>query len=285
MSITQFFRDTLGASLKNSRWSWGAFEQASKCVFVRVWGDEIRSPGGREQVLVYRKNPMVHSAGDAERLEHLHAIENGAQGLGVICRAQNPRTDGVRRIADFRRDVLLLLGDLVEDDSGKYTYITARIPVTEFARTRTGHSPLTEDLQAIMTRSAVDSTSRHALVDARVGQGAFRADVLRLWYNRCAVTGSTILDAIRASHIKPWRDSTDEERLDPMNGLPLVASLDALFDTGLLSFEDSGGMLVSSELSEREREIYGLIGQRLTRTPPAKTAAYLRYHRSRFFRE
>ena len=57
--------------------------------------------------------------------------------------------------------------------------------------------------------------------------------VLKIWGNRCCVTGSTTLDAIRASHIKPWRRSSNQERLDPYNGLPLVATLDALFDAGM----------------------------------------------------
>ncbi len=187
--------------------------------------------------------------------------------------------------ADFQKDMLLQLGPLVEDDEGKYAYVTGRISTSELARTRTAHSPLSEDLQTIISRTTADSTSRNALVDARVGQGAFRSAVLRLWHHRCAVTGSTTLDAIRASHVKPWRDSTNEERLDPMNGLPLVANLDALFDAGLISFEDSGGMLVSSSLSQYEREIYGVVGKALVRPPSTRTAAYLQYHRSKLLRK
>ena len=61
--------------------------------------------------------------------------------------------------------------------------------------------------------------------------------------------------ALEASHIKPWADSNDSERLDPNNGLLLTASLHKLFDAGLISFEDSGKMLVSSKLSQSEREI------------------------------
>jgi putative restriction endonuclease len=38
---------------------------------------------------------------------------------------------------------------------------------------------------------------------------------------------------LRASHIKPWSDCSNRERLDPLNGLLLVAHIDALFDNGL----------------------------------------------------
>lgn len=71
--------------------------------------------------------------------------------------------------------------------------------------------------------------------------------------NSCAVSGSTVLDAIRASHNKPWRNANDNERLDPFNGLPLIASFDALFDVGLIAFDENGCLLVSSRLPESER--------------------------------
>lgn len=55
------------------------------------------------------------------------------------------------------------------------------------------------------------STEREAFLFARLGQGTFRSGVLKQWNNRCAITGASI--AVRASHIKPWRSSTDAERL------------------------------------------------------------------------
>ncbi|WP_245431366.1 HNH endonuclease signature motif containing protein, partial [Rhodoplanes roseus] len=42
------------------------------------------------------------------------------------------------------------------------------------------------------------------------------------------MTGCEVEDVLRASHIKPWRDASDQERLDPRNGLLLSATLDAL---------------------------------------------------------
>jgi HNH endonuclease len=154
----------------------------------------------------------------------------------------------------------------------------------ELAHTPTGHSTLPEDLSAIISSQAVDNTTKRALIDARVGQGAFRYSVLLLWNNRCAVTTSCTREAIRASHIRPWRDSTNAQRLDPANGLPLVASLDALFDAGLISFEDSGRMIVSPRLSAQERAIYGLVDRTLNQPPPPETAIYLQYHRTSCFR-
>ncbi|HEY7157698.1 MAG TPA: HNH endonuclease [Gemmataceae bacterium] len=143
---------------------------------------------------------------------------------------------------------------------------------------------LIEDINDIQNSNR-DSTTKEALVKARKGQGVFRTQVLQRWGNACAVTGSLTLDAIRASHIKPWKQSSDAERLDPANGLPLVASLDALFDRGLISFEGSGKMIVSGRLSKQERRIFGITGRALMQKPAPETAKYLKYHRQYRFQK
>ena len=114
------------------------------------------------------------------------------------------------------------------------------------------------DLRRILTDKNINGTTKLALVEARIGQGKFREGVLAQWNNECAVTGAKTVAVIRASHIKPWCESTDKDRLDPANGLPLAASLDALFDRGLISFADSGKMLISNQLSADERLLFGL---------------------------
>lgn len=121
-------------------------------------------------------------------------------------------------------------------------------------------------------------TDRQALVKARVGQGIFRDQVLRLWSYECAVTGCGVQQALRASHIKPWSISTDQERLDPYNGLPLLATLDALFDKHLIAFDRTGRMLVSPDLSATERDLLLPRQRKLQRSPDARTAKFLREH-------
>src|SRR5207302_8771754 len=100
--------------------------------------------------------------------------------------------------------------------------------------------------------------------------------------NCCSVTGSKIAMAIEASHIKPWREASNPERLDPNNGLPLIASLHALFDAGLISFDSSGKLLTSSNLTKAEQEIFGIIEKSLRKKPNAKMAEYLAYHRMQY---
>jgi hypothetical protein len=108
---------------------------------------------------------------------------------------------------------------------------------------------LEQDLEEIEAQQGIDRTTKKALVDARRGQGKFRTQVLKCWGDRCSVTSSAIWPAIRASHIKPWRESNNTERLDPYNGLPLIANFDALFDAGLISFDADGKLLTAPELT------------------------------------
>jgi predicted restriction endonuclease len=56
-----------------------------------------------------------------------------------------------------------------------------------------------------------------------------------------------------ASHIVPWRDSNDEEKLDVNNGILLSPNYDALFDKHLISFMDSGDILLSDKLTDAQR--------------------------------
>ncbi len=61
----------------------------------------------------------------------------------------------------------------------------------------------------------------------------------------CRVTHIAKPDYLIASHIKPWRHSDNEERLDGENGLMLCPNIDLLSDRGLISFEDTGDVIIS----------------------------------------
>ena len=92
--------------------------------------------------------------------------------------------------------------------------------------------------------SKIPDTQREAIILARVGQGKFRANVQSV-ERACRVTKVERLEHLVASHTKPWRDSTNEERLDGENGLLLTPTIDHLFDKGFISFEDKGDLIVS----------------------------------------
>lgn len=274
--ITQFFEKTLGVKLNNPRQSWGAIDADSNRVFLRIWEDQIENDGNGLKVKVYWNEKRNKSHGYAERLKHLAVIQNGANGIGILCEAKDPNTTGERAIKIFDDEQLILLGNLSEDDKFRYARIVKCFPISELAE-----STLVSDIKEIISKTT-DPTTVQALVNARVGQGKFGLEVRKLWNRRCSVTGSSTKAALEASHIKRWADSNDTERLDPNNGLLLTANLHKLFDAGLISFEDSGEMIVSSKLSQSEREIFGLAERKLIKTPSPQTAHYLLHHRTKF---
>ena len=138
-----------------------------------------------------------------------------------------------------------------------------------------------EDVKSILGFDGSLGTTKEQLVLARIGQGVFRKSVLSRWNYRCAVTGSSLV--VRASHIKPWRACDDSERLDPNNGLPLVATLDALFDSQLITFKPSGVIQMSERIPTFERKCLGITADmKLRREPTLEMRAYLESHLENF---
>ncbi|NCC53623.1 MAG: HNH endonuclease [Spartobacteria bacterium] len=92
-------------------------------------------------------------------------------------------------------------------------------------------------------------TEVERMVRQRVGQQVFRDSLMDYWGGACAVTGITVPELLRASHIKAWADCTsDADRLNIFNGLLLSAHLDALFDRGLMTFDREGNARFSSAI-------------------------------------
>lgn len=171
-----------------------------------------------------------------------------------------------------REEALAILESIPSDDrTPTWTRIRAEIapPETE---------TIGRDLSNLMAQTNVKTTMKEQLIKARVGQGLFRTQVERYWEGGCAVSGCVLKDVLRASHIKSWADSSDNERLDPNNGLLLTADLDALFDRGLISFAGNGEMLVSKLVTEQNRELFRL-PRPLRKPPSSQQQKFLTYHR------
>jgi hypothetical protein len=126
----------------------------------------------------------------------------------------------------------------------------------------------------------LDVTTRQALVNARLGQGGYRRRMLTLWNGRCAVTGCSIEAVLVASHAKPWAQATNSERLDHYNGLLLSASLDRLFDRGLISFANDGRMLFSAEIDDEELARIGISRDSTLRSVHERHLPFLASHRA-----
>jgi putative restriction endonuclease len=98
--------------------------------------------------------------------------------------------------------------------------------------------------QDLVNDSTVQETDRMAIIRARNGQGLFKERVSKI-ESRCRITGVENPVHLVASHCKPWRDSTNEERRNGENGLLLTPSIDHLFDRGFIGFENNGKLIIS----------------------------------------
>ena len=124
------------------------------------------------------------------------------------------------------------------------------------------------------------TTEVERIVKQRIGQDTFRQALMDYWGNACAVTGIEFPAILRASHAKPWADcTTDSERLDVYNGFLLTANLDALFDRGLISFDDDGLMIFSAEIPSEVRDELGLTEPLQLRWLSEQHREYLCWHR------
>ncbi|MDO8476054.1 MAG: HNH endonuclease [Candidatus Rokubacteria bacterium] len=130
------------------------------------------------------------------------------------------------------------------------------------------------------------STEAERLVLQRIGQDIFRRGLLEYWDGSCAITGLSMPDLLRASHIKPWVDcGSDAERLDVFNGFLLAPHLDAVFDAGFISVAEDGSVLLSNVLPADARAILGLELPLKVRGLHHAHERYLLWHRAKVFRK
>jgi putative restriction endonuclease len=136
--------------------------------------------------------------------------------------------------------------------------------------------------EQLWQRTDIGPRERRHLINARIGQGVFRERV-ELMETACRVTGIVDRRYLRATHIKPWKDADDSEKLDGANGLLLSPHIHHLFDRGHISFADDGTLLISRHLNPYVRKAWGL-----ERPVPAhpftlEQRSHLGYHRQQIF--
>jgi putative restriction endonuclease len=94
----------------------------------------------------------------------------------------------------------------------------------------------------------IGPTESTAMVKVRRGQQFFRQSVLASYAISCCITGIAIPQMLVASHIKPWRNCTDSERVNPRNGFCLSSLHDAAFDSLLITVDEKLRVVLSKEL-------------------------------------
>ena len=137
---------------------------------------------------------------------------------------------------------------------------------------------LVDDIEAIRKDRTISETQKELLTFARIGHGKYRKD---LW-GKCSVSECNMTDLLIASHIKPWSESSNEEKLDRYNGLLLLPNYDKLFDKHLISFDDDGKIIISSQIKEEEYKVLGIsANDKLFKILP-ENKPYLKIHREIF---
>lgn len=130
----------------------------------------------------------------------------------------------------------------------------------------------------------IAETEKERIVKSRIGHSAFKRKLLSE-SNTCAVCGVDDERFLIASHIKPWSQSTNEERLDVNNGLLLCPSHDSLFDKGFISFEKEGNIIISTDLSQNTTIFMNVNSSMSLRNGLfSKKQTYLSWHSQHHFR-
>ncbi len=97
---------------------------------------------------------------------------------------------------------------------------------------------------------SITSTEKDAVVKVRIGQSLFKTGLLQK-YKKCIMCNIDLPNLLIASHIKPWFESNNREKVDLENGLLLCAGHDKLFDSGFISFDQNGKIMISNKVPEK----------------------------------
>lgn len=138
-----------------------------------------------------------------------------------------------------------------------------------------------EEIDEEVNSLQLKGEERRAIVKIRVNQGVFREELLKR-YGKCVLCGIKKRELLIASHIKPWKDSEPEEKVDADNGFLFCPNHDKLFDNGLISFSDKGEIIISESLDEGNRT-YVNVRQGMTIELTEGNKKYLSFHRNEVF--
>ncbi len=159
----------------------------------------------------------------------------------------------------------------------------ARIEEALAALTGFPDTPDPENTDELLPNVHTDPTFKEQIIRARRGQGVFRSNVL-LTERTCRVTHVSEPRHLRASHIKPWKDSTDSERLSGFNGLLLSPHIDHLFDKGYITFSATSTLVMVPEVQTKLLDAWGIDVTLGVGEFSRDQQAFLEYHRVNVFK-
>ncbi|PFD75195.1 restriction endonuclease [Bacillus cereus] len=129
----------------------------------------------------------------------------------------------------------------------------------------------------------ISETESEVKATIRIGQQKFRKALMELWNGKCALCGINLPELLRASHSKPWKDSTSMERLNSYNGVLLCCNHDALYDKGFITFDGQGRLHISLLVVETDYLIFGLRPKAKIEIHP-ENKLYFKWHKRNIFK-
>ncbi len=189
-------------------------------------------------------------------------------------------------MADFTRNLVLWKKSHLPDDWTLYQAMAftdwlrrngQRLDDSSMAGTKDDSAEKANEISAEIEKLQLTGETKDAVIKQRVNQGVFRERLLSR-YEHCVLCQVNEPQLLIASHIKPWNESTPEERLDRDNGFLMCPNHDKVFDRGFISFADDGRILISPELSETNRMFLNL-NEDMHMQLLEGNRKYLEYHR------
>lgn len=148
-------------------------------------------------------------------------------------------------------------------------------------KTKADNIKNTQSITSEIEKLNLKGKDKEAVVKVRVNQGVFK-DRLLIRYNHCCLCDVSQKELLVASHIKAWKDSNDDERLDVDNGFLLCPNHDKVFDKGFISFEDDGSILISDKLDATNKKSLN-VNPNMSIKLTKGNKIYLKYHRENYF--
>jgi predicted restriction endonuclease len=237
----------------------------------------INNREGFKKFLDENEIPQFHQKGNyskSSKSTYLNKLTNFPEFSHDVFSINNP--EEIQKIIDD------ITTDVLKQDS-RSNRTTALKIYKIFLEKKNIYTSLKDDINYI-EKQDISETEKKRLINSRLGQGKYREELKKLWNGKCSVTGFNDVDICIASHIKPWRDSTNEQKLDKFNGLFLIPTLDKLFDRGYISFSDDGSILISSDIEEESYDKLNIYRNMKIDTFD-ENKKYLEYHRKKVFRK
>lgn len=200
-------------------------------------------------------NYIIKNCSNLEEVCYFDITMDIISGLGKLMHSQN---DMIKYLIDY---LYLSFGDPNSEDN---------IIKDEYFKRR-------------FSKIKKDSKYKKGVVNVRTGQQELKKQLLYL-YGECCICGLENSKLLVASHIKPLKDCLLEESYDISNSLLLCRTHDGLFDSGLISFDDDGKVIISEKLSTKDREIIHIEDSIKINTKGIDTK-YLKWHRENVFNE